>query len=1177
MIFKLLHLIIMLSKYIFYGVLLQVFCLGMLMAHEGDAQQMSIKETKISLNLRNASLQQAFAAIESETDFRFSYERKDLDDGLKINIVRNEGSLEDVLMDISQNSNLKFRRINQNIHVSKKKFREQVIAEVSEYLQTISVTGRVTSEEDQQGLPGVNVVVKGTSAGTITDVNGNYAIDVPGSSAILVFSSVGYVSEEIEVGSKSVINLSLIPDITSLAEVVVIGYGSVKKSDVTGAIAQVTAEQIQEMPVQNTLQALQGRAAGIDVTSNNRPGEVGTIRIRGNRSILATNEPLYVVDGVPLQSGGIEAFNPNDIESIEVLKDASASAIYGSRAANGVVLITTKKGREGKSQITYNGSVFFERIDNRQEMFNAAEYAEFRREAFRTTNSYSTPYPNPTDDHTILGADPHAWESIAAGYSWIDKNNLIPEMRPATAEEQARWGVNEVPVYDPGKVPTTNWTDYVEQTGITQDHTIGVNVGSQKVKAYFSVGYLNQKGTVTGQDYNRYTGRLNLEMDATDWLTVGSNITGTYSIQNYGYSAGGSRGSRTLYEAANGQLPFAVPFDPDGNYIYLPGEDVGIVNPIRDGDLVINERTVSRMMGSFFAEIKLAPGLRYKAIFGPDIRNYENGEFESEESSLRGGGAPTSTNRARYRQENQFSWTLENLLFYDKSFDLNHKIGITLLQSSSKWQRKNSDMTATNLPYNSQLWYNLGSTAQGALDGWGSGFSERMLLSYMARLNYSFREKYLLTATGRWDGASVLAEGNKWDFFPSFAFAWRLDQESFMNEISAISLLKPRIGLGTIGNAAVNPYSTAGGLVQVPYVFGNEPALGYVPSNPKGAASDQGSLPNKQLGWEKTMQWNFGIDFAAFNGRLSGSVDYYIANTFDLIMPRALPTVTGYVASQFNIGRTRNRGIELAINSLNIDKNDFSWSSTIVFSKNKEEIIELFDGKEDAIAQNWFIGQPIHVFYDLKKTGIWQEEDLEMMEAYNAKGATYKLGDVRVEDVNMDTVIDQNNDRQIIGSLVPKWTAGITNTFTYKNWELSAFVFARWGSTVMVNAPDMQGRYASPKIDYWTPENPTNAYPVPDYGNGGQPVHWSSMNYHDGSFIKVRYISLGYVFPKSVTERFNMSNLRIYGQVMNPFLYSKTSFIDPDIYFQNVSPGVPNISATSVSSRSFVLGLNVTF
>ncbi|WP_051621100.1 SusC/RagA family TonB-linked outer membrane protein [Leeuwenhoekiella sp. MAR_2009_132] len=672
------------------------------------------------------------------------------------------------------------------------------------WAQEKTVSGTVT---DSQGmpLPGVNVIVQGTSTGTQTDFDGNYSLQA-NEGQTLLFSFVGMKSISQLVGAANSYPITLQEDSSELDAVIVVGYGTQKKSDITGAISQVSADELNDFPVQNTLQGIQGKAAGVNISSNARPGEIGSIRIRGERSISGNSSPLYVVDGVPLQSGGLEAFNPNDIESVEILKDASATAIYGSRGANGVVLVTTKSGKDGRFQLNYSTNVTVENIRNLADYWNAGDYAEYRRDALRGAGLYqSKGYADPILDAQYFGGDETALNNILDGYSWVDRDARIVQTRPATAEEQALYGVSEIPVYDGSQVPTANWTDFAEQTGILQQHNLSANMGTEKMKAYISTGYLDQQGTVPGQEYKRYSALMNLELSPVDWFTIGGTINASYSVQDYGYAAGGSRGSRTLYEAALGQLPYAQPYDANGDYIFNPGGNPNIINPIRDIGEVINERKTARMFGSFFAELKLAEGLRFKTIFGPDIRNFRNGQFQSAESSLRGGGSSSSTNYARYSTSESVSWTLENLLYYNKNFNDLHNVGVTLLQSSSRVTGESNDMTASDLPYDSQLWYNLGSTNRGALDGWGSSYTKRTLTSYMARLNYGLLDKYLLTVTGRADAASVLSEGNKWDFFPSLALGWKMEQEDFMKDIDWINQFKLRLGYGEVGNQAVAP------------------------------------------------------------------------------------------------------------------------------------------------------------------------------------------------------------------------------------------------------------------------------------------------------------------------------------------------------------------------------------
>lgn len=1027
------------------------------------------------------------------------------------------------------------------------------------------INGRV-NDEAGVGIPGVSVTVKNKKISTVTDLNGGFRVNAS-KGDVLVISALGYSGKEFTISGNSNVTITLLNSSEKLNEIVVIGYGTTTKKEATGAIAQVNAKQIEQVPVQNALQALQGRAAGVDITSNTRPGELGDIRIRGNRSIAASNSPLYVVDGIPLAAGGIDAINPHDIETIDILKDAASTAIYGSRGANGVVLISTKKGKVGAAKLSYNMITNFEKIRDLDETFNAGEYAEYRRDAYRAfssspTSGYSTAYPNPVEDKRILGADPSAWENLSKGYTWIDKSNLIPAMRPTTAEEQALYGVSQIPVYDGSLISTTDWTDFVSRTGITQDHTLSVSMGSEKMTAYLSGGYLNQKGTNKGQDYNRYSSKANFELRPNDWFTLGGTLTGTWSVQNYGYTGTGSRGANGIYEAAKGMLPFAVPYDANGEFIYNPGADINIVNPILEDQYVTTERTALRALGSFYSEIKFLKDFKYRVNFGPDFRNFRNGQFQDQRSVLRGGGAPTSKNYASFAQNQAFAYTLDNLLYYDKTLANKHKIGVTLLQSITASRNESSDMSAINLPYNSQKWYNLASTSEGKLQDWGSGYSKYTLASYLGRVNYSFADKYLITAAARWDGSSVLAEGNKWDFFPSASIGWRMEQEDFLKNTTWISQLKPRIGYGVTGNSSVRPYSTAGGLILMPIVFGNQVSTGYLPSDPK--ASDPGALPNKKLSWEKTTSINYGVDFGFFKNRLSGSVDFYTSNTNDLILRRPVNTVTGYTYTFFNVGETKGKGLDFNLSSVNVTKKDFSWSTDFTLSLNKNEVVSTATGKNDDISQNLIIGESPFIFYDYKKIGVWQTADAAEMAKFNANGSGFKAGDIRVEDVNGDYKIDANNDRQVLGNRFGTWNSGIANTFNYKGWNLSFFVFARGGFLVRGGASDLQGRYASRKVDYWTPTNPTNAYPRADYGNGGQPLFYSSMDYQDGLYVKVRNISLGYDIPTKYINKIGVGHLNLYTQVLNPFLYTKNDFIDPDIF-------------SSISSRTFVLGLNASF
>ncbi len=1011
------------------------------------------------------------------------------------------------------------------------------------------VSGKITDDKGKP-LEGVSVQEKGTTNVAVTGSDGSFRINVSSGLVTLTLSSVGFVNQEIQVENRQVINHTLSAFDNQMQDVVVIGYGTRKRADVTSSVVSINAEEIRSRPVANALQALQGKAAGVDITSNERPGEVGSILIRGVRSLNASNSPLYVVDGIPLNFGGIGAINPNDIESIDVLKDASATAVYGSRGANGVILITTKKGKNGAVTLNYVGTLTIERIEDRSELMNSAEYIEFRRDAYRRVRylnpaaAANTTYPDApsmADDQRIFGQDPYAWANVQKG--WVG----------------GKW--------DGSLVPTTDWTDMVKQTGVTHDHTLSVSGGTQKVKAYASFGYLKQDGTQLGQDYNRFSGRFNVDISPVKWFSMGAGITASYGTQNFGFSTTNATGPGTLYAAARGMLPYAIPFDSLGNRINLPGGDINILNPIGEEQYNENIRYTLRTLGSFYAEITPLKGLKYRVNFGPDINNFRNGRWMDARSINRGGGEPGSTNYAQLNQSSNVSWTLDNLLYYNTTIRQNHEIGATLLYSASKWKTESSTMTATRLPWNSQKWHQLNSVS--ALDNFSSNLEERSLLSYMARINYAYKGKYHFDAFTRWDGASQLAEGNKWDMFPAASVAWRIDRENFMDGIPWINLLKMRFGVGTVGNAAVDPGTTLGRLQTLYYTWGNVVEAGYVSSDPSTA--DPVSMPNYGLGWERTTQWNFGLDYVFVNNRISGSIDLYRSKTSDLLMLRSIPSTLGYIRTLDNIGVTTNRGIEISLNTTNIQGKNFNWNSTLNFSANKDRIEEVAIGKQDDIANRWFIGQPLNIFYDYEKIGIWQNttEDLAEMAKFNAnisnQNSWFRPGSIRPRDVNGDYRVDANNDLLIRGHRQPDWNAGLINEFNYKNFSLNIFIFARWGQTIEAGAESLQGRFAQRRISYWTPSNPTNEYQAPNYNSAAGDTYRNGMNYQDGSFIKIRNLTLAYNLESSLLKRMTMSTARFYVQVLNPgLLYSKIDWLDPD-------------TGSSAWNRGFVLGVNVGF
>lgn len=1012
-------------------------------------------------------------------------------------------------------------------------------------------------DPSNEPIIGASVVVKGTTNGTITDFDGKFTLSNVPEKGIITITYIGYKKQDIPVAGKSTLKVTLAEDTETLDEVVVVGYGTQKKSDVTGAMISVGEKELKSRPVSNAFEAMQGKAAGVDITSNERPGEIGNINIRGVRSLTASNTPLYVIDGIPIMSSsGIETINPHDIESIDILKDASATAIYGSRGANGVVLVTTKKGKEGKMSLSYSGTVTAEALQDRTEMMNSDEYITWRRWAYHYSDPTVYPrgdQPTQENDYKIfLGAnDATAWNNIMQGWSGSS--------------------------WDGSKVPTTDWGDMVTRTAISTEHTLSASGGTDKMSAYGSFGYLRNEGTMKGQEYTRYTAKASVDLTPQKWFKMGATINTTYSTQQYGQSNTGGQvsGPGSIYAAAIKNFSYASPYDADGNRIVYPGGDDMVKTAVNEWQYTDDERQMFRAIGSFYASIDfsdispIAKGLKYRINFGPDFRYYRNGIFIDEESVNRNG----SSNYASKEHQQDFSWTLDNLIYYDRTFG-KHTVGATLLQSATKYNYEQTYLRALNIPLASQKWDALDKTNITSLDDWNTEKTEKQLMSYMARVNYSFADKYLLTLSGRWDGASQLADGNKWAFFPSAALGWRIDQEDFLKEISWINQLKVRLGVGTTGNSAIDPYQTKGGIVSLFYPFGNTAIPGYAASE---SLVDNGNvaMANKNLTWEKTTQYNFGIDFSFLQGRISGVLDIYTSKTKDLLMQMTIPALTGYTSTYANVGETSNKGFDLTLNTVNIRTRDFEWSSSISAAWQKDKIDNLANGKEDDIVNGWFIGEGVGytqngviypgAIYNYESAGIWKEEDAAEMAKFNKNGHSFQVGMARPVDQNGDYRIDPNDDRVIIGHTRPRWTVGMTNTFNYKGFELSIFFSGRLDYTYNTGGEWQGGRYVQRKISYYNENNKNSDYQKPIYNVAGGDPYYNILGYRDGSFIKLRNISLGYTFPKKMVQGIGLNNLKLYVQAKNPgMLYSKIDWLDLDL-------------GGSTWNRGFTFGVNVDF
>jgi TonB-linked SusC/RagA family outer membrane protein len=997
----------------------------------------------------------------------------------------------------------------------------------------LPVSGKVTSS-DGDALPGVTIKIKGTTKGTISGGDGTFKLDVPDGNTVLVISSTGFETQEITVGSRSVINIVLANDVKALEEVVVVGYGERKKSDVTGAIVSVSSAELNQRPVSNALQGMQGKAAGVDISSNERPGQVGKVTIRGVRSLTASNEPLYVVDGIPLISGGIDNLNPNDIESVDVLKDASATAIYGSRGANGVVIISTKRGKTGKYTLSLNSAFTTETLQNRSQLMDAAQYIDYRR----WSKYYSNPVVFPRGDQPTQANDLAIFLGATDVNAW---NNILKGWAGGT--------------WDGSKVGNTDWIGMVTQASLTGQHTLSVSGGSEKMKAYASFGFLDNQGTVKGQGYKRYSGKLSVDIKATNWFSMGGILNTSYSINEYGQSGVGKNtnvGAAGLYESARNLFSYAVPYDANGNRVLYPGGDDAFKSVVDEEKYSQDQRTNLRVFGSFYSEInfgsfsKALEGLKFRVNFGPDIAFNRNGVYVDGNSIIRTGSA-----FAALTKDQSTSYTLDNIITYNKTLK-KHQIGVTALQTQTEWDYEKNSMSADNVPFTSQKWNALNIP----LSAWSSSLTQRQLRSYMGRINYDFDNRFLVTVSGRYDGASQLAEGNKWAFFPSTALGWRLNNEKFLQNQNWIDALKVRAGVGVTGNSAIDPYSTKGGLPQIYYPYGTSLSSGVINNT---------TLANQSLTWEKTTQFNYGIDFSFFKKKVSGSLDYYTSGTTDLLLLKTIPSVTGFVNTYANVGETASQGIDLTVTTVNLKRGDFEWSSTFNGSWQDNHIVTLANGKNDDINNKWFIGQSQGVIYDYQSNGLWKDADAAEMAKFNANGQTFTVGSVRPVDLNGDYKIDAINDRKVLGSTIPKFIVGLTNNFDYKGFSLSVLLYGRLGYLYNTGGEVLGGRSNQRVVSYYTPNNTNADYQHPFYTAAAGDPYYSALGYKDGSFIKIRNISLGYNLPDKFSKSIGVSHSRIYFQAQNPgILFSNIDWIDMDLQ-------------SSAWNKGFSMGINIDF
>jgi TonB-linked SusC/RagA family outer membrane protein len=1007
-------------------------------------------------------------------------------------------------------------------------------------IENRTITGTVKSETNEV-LPGVSVILKGTSRGTTTDAKGTFSLTIPdeaGTNVTLIFSFVGYQNLEVLVGNRTTVDVQLAPDQKMLNEVVVVGYGVQKKSDLTGAVGTVKAEALQERPAASLNQGLAGRITGVNVSVNSgRPGGRSNIRIRGNTSVSVANNPLYVIDGVILNATGlangstpIDYLNPNDIASVEVLKDASATAIYGARGANGVILVTTKRGSQNGGRITYDTDFSTGVLPRKIPLLNSKEFLQVEDIAYQNAQKF----------------DPVGW----AGGKYKD-----PKLKRTNP---LLFDANGNPLYD------TDWQDESFQKAFTQNHQLSFAGGNGKDSYGIYLGYRNENGLVRESYLKRFAGRFVFDSQLKDWIKVGGSLS--YNDQNENQvdplGGGGIIVMRQVLEA----LPIIPVKYPDGRWggnEDYPGMEGGgnPINILKDRFYYLKTQT---MMGDVYANIKLTKDLELRTTLGINIINQETDEYNGRTLNYI---SRNQLGTASVTNERHNSWQFENYLTYNKRFAKQHSVKGLLGIAWQHVDRFTSRAATQNFQDDYFQFYNLGAgSVPQAPSSSAVGYG---LNSYFGRMNYGFKDKYLLTFTGRIDGSSKFGASNQYAFFPSAAFAWRVIEEGFMKNVRAVSNLKLRASYGVTGNSEITAYQALAGLGNYAVIFGGARTVGI----------GVGRLANPDLRWEKTQQVDAGVELGLFQNRLSLELDFYRKLTSDMLLNAPVPYSSGYETVTRNVGSMENRGIEFAVNSVNVKTKDFSWNTTFNISVNKNKVVKLTGGSDIFIGSTVVReNEPVGSLFGFVRpgAGIWGT-------AEESEAAKYlkRPGDVKYQDTNGDGVIN-NNDRVIIGKGIPDGFGTLLNSFKYKNFDLTVDLQFMYGNDVLFrsqhSAEDRQGIANSFKtvLNAWTPDNQNTPIAQLRPVSAGYDTNDDTHRVYDASFIRGRNLLLAYNFSPSITEKIRLSRLRVYASVQNFFLETaEYKGYDPEVSTTGSAFDQGVATYDYPKPRVFMVGLNI--
>ncbi len=1092
-------------------------------ATASDLRGQEILNSKLSIRANNKEIKKVLTEIERKAQVRFTYSSAVVNVGKEVSFNFSDTELSEVLTRIFSSEISYEVRGNRIIlrpgHGGDIEPAKNGINAASSYF-AVEVSGQVT-DEDGSPLPGANVLEKGTTNGTTTDVNGNFNLSVMGSSSVLVFSFIGYTTQEVSVGTRTSFTVQLQPDMRTLSEVVVVGYGTVKRSDLTGAVSSVKAADLTAYPAIDAIQALQGRAAGVSISATNgAPGAEMKVRIRGGTSINASSDPIFVVDGFV----GAALPPPEDIESIEVLKDASATAIYGSRGANGVIMVTTKKGKSGKTQINFNTSYTTQKEINRLDLLNADQFMDYISEA--------------RPGFTSMGFD-------------------------------------------------TDWQDLIFRTGAIQNHQLSISGGSDNVNYYLSGSYFGQQGVIINSDYDRFTLTSNVSVKATERLNVGLNLFARRNLTGGVRTQEGSGGLTPGVVASAFKFePDQGIYEPDGRYTRARLNDPHD-NPYAVATELVDESTSDRFQANIFGEYAILKDLKFRTTFGATINNRRSGTYSptslTEGRNVGGWGtidAAKSTNLLN-----------ENYLTYDRRIDDNHQLKVMAGYSFQSTRNEGWEAEAQNFLSDAFSFWNLGGSALWQAPS--SSLTETYIYSYYGQINYSFKSKYLLTLNTRYDGSSNFAANHKWAFFPSGAVAWNMKSEPFMGGVEAISFWKWRVSYGLTGNQSIAPYQTLARFSPVFTVLDGRPVNAVRPT----------SVANNDLTWETTAKLNIGADIGLFNDRINVTAEYYRTTTTDLLFSVELPAYTGYTTQLMNLGKVGNKGVELTVSSRNIDR-VLKWNMDINVSANRNEVLSLPGGLDipygsgpghlvglgntQILREGYPVGSFLGWIYD----GVYQEGDAFIPGGgFEQVAGGEKFRDIDgVRDANNNLTGEPDgmlnaNDQTIIGDPNPDFIFGWNNDLSFRNFDLNIFFQGSQGNDLLsytlmeLNLMSGINNATTDALRRWTPENTDTDIPK---ASAGRTRRVSTRWVYDGSFIRLKNISLGYTLPASVVEKMKINKFRVYVSAQNILTITDYEGFDPEVNYRSTNTADSNRNlgldyGSYPNAKSYTVGLNIGF